>query len=111
MKTCIKYFAAALLLTALSSALADVRYVDVNGTNATPPYSSWARAATNIQDAVDAAVAGDEIVVTNGIFSVGGRSTIDQSTTTNRVVVDKPLMLRGVNGPQPTIIDGGGVFR
>ena len=60
-------FAAALLLASAGSALADVRYVDVNSTNATPPYSSWSTAATNIQDAVDSAVAGDEIVVTNGI--------------------------------------------
>ena len=104
-------FAVALLLAGVGSVLASVRYVDVNSTNATPPYTNWTTAATNIQDAVDAAVAGDEIVVTNGVYATGGRSTIDQSTTTNRVVVDKPVTLRSVNGPQSTIIDGCGVVR
>ena len=66
------------------SALADVHYVDVNGTNATPPYTSWATAATNIQAAVDAAVAGDEIVVTMG-FTAAAVEMV------NRVGVDKPL--------------------
>src|SRR5258708_38211713 len=51
---------------------AGVHYVDVNSTNATLPYVSWVTAATNIQDAVDAAVAGDQIVVTNGIYATGG---------------------------------------
>ncbi|HYV31496.1 MAG TPA: hypothetical protein VEO53_10370, partial [Candidatus Binatia bacterium] len=99
-------YAAAMLVVIAESALAAVRYVDLNSANPTVPYTSWAMAATNIQDAVDAAVAGDEIVVTNGIYATGGRATVADSTT-NRVVVDKPLSLRSVNGPQSTTIDGG----
>jgi len=90
----------ALCVLLWQSALAGVYYVDVNSTNATPPYTNWATAATNIQDAVDAAVAGDEIVVTNGDYIAAGRngSTVD---------VGKPLNVRSVNGPQFTTIYGG----
>jgi hypothetical protein len=77
------------------SALADVHYVDLNSTNATPPYTNWGTAATNIQVAVYAAVAGDEIVVTNGTYAGG-------------VSINKPLTVRTVNGPQFTTIAGGG---
>ncbi len=94
----------ALCVLLWQNALADVHYVDVNSTNATLPYVSWATAATNIQDAVDAAVAGDEIVVTNGIYATGGRDY-------NRVAVDKPLSLRSVNGPQSITIVGGDAGR
>jgi hypothetical protein len=106
-------FNVALLATA-ASALAQVRYVDVSSTNATPPYTNWTTAATNIQDAVDAAVAGDEIVVSNGIYATGGRTNYIAAPSFlagNRVVVDKPLSLRSANGPQSTIIDGGHLLR
>src|SRR6266516_6969987 len=96
-------FAAKILLASLGSALAGVRYVNLNSTNATPPYTNWSTAATNIQNAVDAAVAGDEIVVTNGTYATGGRAVY--GAMTNRVAVDKPLALRSVNGPQFTTVD------
>ena len=83
-----------------------LHYVDMNCTNATPPYTNRVTAATNIQDAVDAADAGDEIVVTNGIYAVGGRATAGDSTT-NRVAMDKPITVRSISGPQFTTIDGG----
>jgi len=98
-----------LFLAATSSALATVRYVNVNNANPTPPYTNWVTAATNIQDAVDAAVAGDEIVVTNGIYA--GASRLDPHFAYTCVVVDKPLVLNSVNGPDVTIINGGGAVR
>ena len=110
MKPIFKVLTVSLLLPSAISTLADVHYVDVNCTNATLPYTSWSTAATNIQDAVDEAVAGDEIVATNGIYATGGRTTVADSTT-NRVAVDKPLTVRSVNGPQFTAIDGGASVR
>ncbi len=96
--------AALLLLCPVTRALAAVRYANVNSTNATPPYTNWATAATVIQDAVDLAEAGDEIVVTNGVYATGGRAVV--GTMTNRVAVDRPLTLRSVNGPEVTVIQG-----
>jgi len=101
--------AAGIFLAATSSALATVRYVNVNNANPTPPYTNWVTAATNIQDAVDAAAAGDEIVVTNGTYTGGSR--VDPYGNLNCVLVDKPLLLSSVNGPDVTVIDGGGAAR
>jgi hypothetical protein len=85
------------LLAAIPTAHATVRYVNANSATPTPPYTNWATAATTIQQAVNAAVAGDEIVVTNGHYApvrVGIRVTV-----------------QSVNGPGVTVINGGGYER
>jgi len=87
----------ALVLATAGTGLADVHYVDVNSTNATPPYTNWTTAATSIQYAVNAAAAGDEVVVTNGTYH--GPVSIG------------PIVVRSVNGPQATTIDAGKVGR
>ena len=96
------------VLAAIASTIsvsATVRYVDLNSASPTPPFTNWNAAATNIQDAVDVALAGDEIVVTNGIYATGGR-VVGTNLLANRVAVDKPIALQSVNGPQFTIIQG-----
>jgi hypothetical protein len=83
-------------------------YVSLNSPNPTPPYLSWSTAAANIQDAVNAAAAGDQVLVTNGIYANSVVGTQNQSA---RVGVFKQISLRSVNGPQFTIIQGGNSTR
>jgi hypothetical protein len=90
------------ILLAVSNVSADTHYVSLGSTNPTPPYTNSATAATNIQQAVDAAAGGDQIVVTNGVYATEGR-------TWARVDVAKPVTVRSFHGPQFTVIDGGGV--
>ena len=99
----VNFLLAAILLLAPSTPAA-VLYVNALSPNPQPPYPDWSRAARNIQDAVDAATAGDVVIVTNGLYATGGRA-ID-GTMTNRVAVDKPITLHSVNGPGVTVIQG-----
>ena len=109
MKT-INYFSLTRILSALALAAltwpggAATLYVSLQSTNAVSPYDDWSRAATNIQDAVDFAAAGDEVVVTNGLYQRGGG--VVYGTFPARVAVTKPLTVRSVNGPGVTFIQG-----
>src|SRR5690348_1468785 len=77
------------------------RYADVNNPNPVSPYSSWATAATNIQDAIDPPDTGGSfmVLVTNGIYQTGGAS----NNGSNRVTVPVGITVRSVNGPAVTV--------
>jgi hypothetical protein len=84
-------------------AKAETRYVSADNPFAATPYTSWATAAANIQDAIDRAMDGDEILVTNGVYNTGVQWAGGAS---NRVAVTLPVTLRSVNGPEVTSIAG-----
>jgi hypothetical protein len=101
-------WAVILALFAFLTASATVRYVDLSSTNAAPPYTDWSSAATNIQEAVDAAVEGDQILVRNGVFQTGGR--VIYGAMTNRLAVTKAVTVQSVYGPSLTVIQGNPVI-
>jgi hypothetical protein len=88
----------------VSSIYADTLYVVKDNPGALPPYDAWTNAASDLQVAVDSTSDGDTILVSNGVFSAGGRSL--GTDTTNRVVVTNAISIVGINGPSGTVIRG-----
>lgn len=108
-RSALKQTAKILCLLLVFGAAVDVfgtqRYVDISSSNPLSPFTSWATAATNIQDAIDIAATGDEILVNDGIYQVGAR-LVNGTGASNRVAVTLPLIVRSVNGPAATTIQG-----
>ncbi len=102
MKTRFLPLAAAFYALLSQNTLAMTRYVNVNGPNPVSPYLTWATAATNIQNAINAASSGDLILVTNGIYQYG----ISYEYGQDRVNISRAVTVQSVNGPAVTIIQG-----
>lgn len=83
---------------------AATRYVWEGSPGPGPGFTTWATAARTIQDAVDGSSDGDTILVTNGVYSTGGRAV--GGGTLNRVALDRAVTVRSVNGAGATVIEG-----
>ena len=97
-------FPAGVTTTQVVHVSSGIYYVVTNNPSGAAPYDSWAKAATNIQDAVDAAFVGGTVLVSNGVYRAGGH--VVYLSQTNRVAIDKTLTVRSVNGPAITVIEG-----
>ncbi len=95
-----------LIFFASQNLLAVTNYVSKTGAHISP-FNSWENAATNIQAAVDAASAGDMVLVNDGIYNSGGGITPGYSCS-NRVLITKNIIIKSVNGPKKTVILGAG---
>jgi len=82
-----------------------VHYVVDGNTSASFPFTSWATAAATIQQAVNAASSGALILVSNGLYNTG-MNVSPGGTLPNRIVITKELTIKGVDGPDATIIEG-----
>jgi len=101
------------IVCAIGSVRAENHCVDINNPTPSYPYTNWTTAATNIQDAVNAATGGDTVLVTNGVYSSGTTVTPGYSSL-DRVVITNEITVQSVTGPDSTIIMGApsvrGVF-
>lgn len=82
---------------------AETRYVWQDSPNPGSPYTSWDTAAHQIQTAISASVAGDTVIVADGVYTDSLNGTLDSSQV---IINQDDLTLRSVNGADVTIIDG-----
>jgi hypothetical protein len=67
------------------------------------PYTSWAQAASNLQDAVDVCPCGGVILVATGVYDRGGCMAAGAG---NRVALNRPVSMRAAGPVEDTLIVG-----
>lgn len=82
------------------SAFAVYRYVTPTGDDGNIPYTGWVAPARTIGAVLRIATAGDLILVSNGTYNIS-----------ETLVITNAITLRSKNGPDTTIINGGGTQR
>ena len=90
-------------LLALAGAVAGAptdRCVWLDSPSPKSPYDTWAKAAHDIQTAVNAAGAGETVWVTNGTYVLSAQISLSKDVT-----------VKSVNGPAVTIVDGNDTVR
>jgi len=94
-----------IFLTGLSAWAQTNYYVASGGSDASTGLS-WIQAMKTIQAAVNLAVDGDTVRVSNGTYNTGG-SVTPGYTLTNRVCITNAITVQSVNGAEVTFISGG----
>ena len=102
MKRTFAAFILSVIVSAIGAQAQTNHYVWLSGGNISP-YTNWATAARNINDAITTSVAGAVIWVTNGVYDSGG--TLFDGLT-NRVYISKAVRVQSVSGPAVTSIKG-----
>jgi hypothetical protein len=92
-----------------ASSQATIRYVSPSGGNSYP-YDDPTQAARVIQDAVNASVAGDTILVAEGFYNEGGTLPPGHSMQT-RVVITADIHVKAQGRREATVISGNGAQR
>ena len=85
------------------------RYVAQGNPQATPPYTNWPTAAADIQSAIDLSLADDTIWVSNGVYASGAVDGLGE--VLHRVAITNAVVVRSVNGPDTTFIQGDSGIR
>ena len=88
------------------STFADTHYVSLSSPFPSAPFTTWKTAATNIQQAIDEASAGDTVLVADGTYDTGGM--VVHEGLTNRIAIVDAISVNSLNGPHKTFIVGQG---
>ncbi len=99
------------VLLAALSAFSSEYYVDASRPDDSGAATNWATAKQTIQAAVDVATDGDTVLVTNGVYDIGGAIAPEYlpgwgNMLTNRVCVTNAITVHSVNGADVTVIQG-----